>query len=111
MKKRRKNIIFVTKILFDMSSKNPLRIEEEEISVLSDLGGSAILFLHNDDYNTFDFVIDCLIKICEHDAIQAEQCAWIVHTCGKCDIKHGERVELMKFYKALKSKGLIVTLD
>ena len=29
------------------------------------------LFLINDDYNTFDHVIDCLVAICDHDPIQA----------------------------------------
>ncbi len=29
------------------------------------------LDLHNDDYNTFDHVINCLMKICDHEFEQA----------------------------------------
>ena len=37
------------------------------------------IILYNDDINTFDHVIDVLIKVCDHTATQAEQCALIVH--------------------------------
>ena len=47
------------------------------------------LVLHNDDINTFDFVIDSLIDICQHNIEQAEQCAYITHYKGKCDVKKG----------------------
>ena len=33
------------------------------------------LLLYNDDVNTFDHVINMLCKYCDHDFIQAEQCA------------------------------------
>ena len=29
------------------------------------------LTLHNDDHNSFDWVITCLIKVCKHDHEQA----------------------------------------
>lgn len=47
------------------------------------------LVLYNDDVNTFDFVIQCLIEVCKHDALQAEQCTYIVHYNGKCTVKPG----------------------
>ena len=34
-----------------------------------------ILILHNDDHNTFDHVIESLIKYCGHELEQATQCA------------------------------------
>ena len=37
------------------------------------------IVLFNDDVNTFDHVINCLVDICQHSREQAEQCAWIVH--------------------------------
>jgi ATP-dependent Clp protease adaptor protein ClpS len=46
-----------------------------------------LLILHNDDVHTFDFVIEALIKICELEPIQAEQCTFLVHYKGKCDVK------------------------
>ena len=42
------------------------------------------ILLYNDDFNTFEHVIEMLCKYCEHDPVQAEQCAWIVHNNGKC---------------------------
>lgn len=55
------------------------------------------LIVFNDDVNTFDHVIESLIKVCEHDPIQAEQCTNIIHFNGKCDVKHGpyEALEIM----------------
>jgi len=69
------------------------------------------LFLYNDDFNTFDHVIECLISICKHDEIQAEQCAYIVHYTGKCDVKYGSFLELKPLKDALIEKGLSATIE
>ena len=73
--------------------------------------GQRVLILHNDEVNTFDFVIDSLISICDHDAIQAEQCAYITHHKGKCDVKKGSYKVLGLLRKALLDRGLQVTID
>lgn len=52
------------------------------------------LVLYNDEHNTFDHVIDMLISICKHDALQAEQCALMVHFKGKCSVMTGTYDEL-----------------
>jgi len=64
------------------------------------------LILFNDDINTFDYVIETLIKICKHDRIQAEQCAYIVHYNGKCSIKIGNFKKLKPMQNALLEHGL-----
>ena len=69
------------------------------------------LILHNDDVHTFDYVIESLIDICHHDILQAEQCAYIVHHNGKCDVKNGTYDELHPMKDKLTSKGLSVTID
>ncbi|GAB4304265.1 MAG: hypothetical protein Kow0068_26090 [Marinilabiliales bacterium] len=69
------------------------------------------LVLHNDDINTFEHVIECLIKICKHDIVQAEQCAYIAHYKGKCEVKKGYPGELNYLKNLLISKGLSVTLE
>ena len=46
------------------------------------------IILFNDDVNTFDFVIEMLVNVCDHTPIQAEQCAIIVHFKGKCSVKN-----------------------
>ena len=64
------------------------------------------LLLYNDDVNTFDHVINMLCKYCEHDLIQAEQCAWIVHNNGKCMVKRDEFTKLKPICSALLDAGL-----
>ena len=52
------------------------------------------IILYNDDYNTFDHVIETLIAVCEHTPEQAEQCSLLVHYKGKCAVKTGTYKEL-----------------
>lgn len=70
-----------------------------------------ILILHNDDLNTFDHVIESLIEVCKHDSCQAEQCAYITHFKGKCDIMSGDYTELTVVRDQLIEKSLNVTID
>ena len=67
--------------------------------------------LHNDDVNTFDFVIDTLIEICKHDPLQAEQCAFITHYKGRCSVKTGSIKKLKSICQGLCDKGLSATID
>jgi ATP-dependent Clp protease adaptor protein ClpS len=64
------------------------------------------ILLFNDDVNTFDFVIDSLIEVCEHTLEQAEQCAYLVHYKGKCAVKTGEFNELKPRCSQLLQRGL-----
>ena len=64
------------------------------------------LVLFNDDFNSLNHVIDCLIAICEHDPIQAEQCAVITHFNGKCKIKNGTPKDLLSFKNDLQHYNL-----
>ena len=68
------------------------------------------LMLFNDDFNTFQHVIEMLCKYCEHDTIQAEQCAWIVHNNGKCMVKRDEYSNIKPIYDALLDAGLSVKI-
>jgi ATP-dependent Clp protease adaptor protein ClpS len=70
-----------------------------------------VLMLHNDDYNSFEWVIECLVKICKHEPEQASQCAHIVHFTGKCDIKRGDHDTIISMYNKLKSCGLSTTME
>ena len=64
------------------------------------------IILFNDDVNTFDFVIDSLIEVCEHSPEQAEQCTYIVHFKGKCAVKTGSFEDLKPRCTRLLEKGL-----
>lgn len=80
--------------------------KETELDVISEKDELNRIILFNDDVNTFEWVIDCLMKYCGHDSIQAEQCAYIVHYKGKCAIKEGTMEELKPICEALLEKGL-----
>ena len=79
---------------------------EQEIEILELLNSQKSILLYNDEVNTFDHVIDSLCKYCDHDTVQAEQCAWIVHNNGKCMVKKGSYEELKPICNALTDEGL-----
>ena len=64
------------------------------------------LVVFNDDVNTFDHVIESLIKVCKHESEQAEQCTWIIHYNGKCQVKKGEYEKLIPMCSALLDRGI-----
>ena len=79
---------------------------QENLETLELLSSQKSILLYNDEVNTFDHVIDSLCKYCDHDVVQAEQCAWIVHNNGKCMVKRGEMDDLKPICSALLEAGL-----
>ncbi len=69
------------------------------------------LILFNDDFNTFDYVVETLVDVCEHDPLQAEQCTWITHYRGKCAVKQGEKSKLIQIRKSITERGLIAEIQ
>jgi ATP-dependent Clp protease adaptor protein ClpS len=69
------------------------------------------LILFNDDFNTFDFVISTLVEVCDHEPLQAEQCALIVHYKGKCPVKSGTYNELKPAFTEMSNRDLTVAID
>jgi ATP-dependent Clp protease adaptor protein ClpS len=68
------------------------------------------LILFNDDVNSFEFVIESLVEVCDHDPVQAEQCALIAHFNGKCGIKTGTLNELTPMNNELNNRGISTVL-
>lgn len=85
----------------DWETESELLLEEEELGT-----GDHQIILYNDDVNTFEFVINTLIKVCKHDALQAEQCTYLVHYKGKCSVKRGTYEDLVPICTALLDRGL-----
>ncbi|MCK9219201.1 MAG: ATP-dependent Clp protease adaptor ClpS [Bacteroidales bacterium] len=83
----------------------PSTHNQEHVNLMNDL----ILF--NDDVHTFDFVIECLVEICQHEPEQAEQCALITHFKGKCNIKRGDFYELKPLQEEMHLRGLTVSIE
>lgn len=89
---------------------NETRSDKDEEVEISDLLNRNTLLLINDDYHTFDFVVDALVEVCKHDAEQAEQCAYITHYKGKCDVKKGKMSVIRPMRDGLAQKGLKVNI-
>ena len=82
----------------------------EKISCETTSSHENEIILYNDDVNTFDHVIDCLVAICDHDPIQAEQCAVLVHYKGSCEIAIGKTEDLIPLQEDLSLYGLDVEI-
>lgn len=82
----------------------------EEIAVLEQESNQHEIVLFNDDVNTFDFVINSLIQVCDHTTEQAEQCTYLVHFKGKCTVKTGELNDLKPRCSKLLQLGLSAEL-
>jgi len=76
-----------------------------------ELSEAHFLVLYNDDFNTFDFVIESLVDVCGHTSEQAEQCATITHFKGSCDIKKGLKKDLLPMQVALIKRNLKALIE
>lgn len=90
----------------DLETESDVLVETIE----SELSDKQII-LYNDEFNTFEFVIDALIKVCNHEVLQAEQCTFLVHYKGKCSVKKGTYEELESFCTALLERGLTAEIE
>ena len=86
-----------------MSTKEKTR-ERVSTNEVTDINNEIIVY--NDDVNTFDHVIDTLIRVCNHTPEQAEQCSLIVHYNGKCTVKTGPYDKLKLQCTQLLEAGL-----
>jgi ATP-dependent Clp protease adaptor protein ClpS len=91
------------------SSENTETLELVEEKVISTKQNTIVIY--NDDVNTFDFVINSLIEVCEHNVIQAEQCTFIIHHKGKCEVKNGNFTELRPIRNELTNRGLTAVIE
>lgn len=91
-----------------ISSKEKEEFLEEILQKNSDIHD---LILFNDDVNTFDWVIQTLVEVCEHEPIQAEQCAMQVHYKGKCIVKSDDWDTLEPMQRELSNRELTAEID
>ena len=78
---------------------------------LEDLLKESTLVVHNDEVNTFDWVIKALMEICHHSREQAEQSALIIHYKGKHGVRAGSREELKPMREAITDRGIQATIE
>ncbi len=95
-------------------AKTGVKYEElEEILVLdeSSTGVKSQLVVYNDDYNTFDWVIQCFVEVCNHTDEQSEQLSILVHFKGKATVKTGVMSQLKPMKDALIDRGLSAVIE
>jgi ATP-dependent Clp protease adaptor protein ClpS len=81
---------------------------EEEVALMEEVQTSDLndLVVYNDDFNTFEHVIQVLMSVCGHSPEQAEQCTLLIHYKGKCTVKMGSLNELKPMRQGICDKGI-----
>lgn len=79
--------------------------------ILSSLKVMHRLILWNDEVNSFEHVIYCLMKYLDYSENQSEKIAVKVHNEGKCGILEGSFTEMEVYRKILQQEGLTVSVD
>jgi ATP-dependent Clp protease adaptor protein ClpS len=84
---------------------------KEKFDSVEELVDLKNLVVHNDDVNTFDWVIDSLIEVCQHSEEQAEQCTVLIHFKGKASVRVGTIEELLPQKDGLTDRGINATIE
>jgi ATP-dependent Clp protease adaptor protein ClpS len=84
---------------------------EEDVLVDEVAVTTSKLIVHNDEVNTFDWVIQALIDVCKHTTEQAEQCSYLIHYKGKYAVKHGSLSTLKPMKDAITERGISATIE
>lgn len=92
---------------------NPSRKEQTETLVAEQEIPTTYsqLVVHNDDFNTFDWVIESLMEICNHTFEQAEQLSLIIHFKGKATVKTADLEQLLPMKDALTDRGISAVIE
>lgn len=83
----------------------------EQTDLLTATDEFCTLIVWNDDVNSFEWVIETLIKICGHSPEQAEQCAIIIDSKGKYAVKEGSYDLLKPQCDAITERGINATIE
>lgn len=90
--------------LADIQFEEDVLVEEIEVT-------TSRLIIHNDEVNTFEWVIEALIEVCKHTFEQAEQCSYLIHYKGKYAVKHGSLAKLKPMKDAITERGISATIE
>jgi ATP-dependent Clp protease adaptor protein ClpS len=82
-----------------------------ELDTLLETDQLCQLIVWNDEVNTFDWVIETLMEVCQHSEEQAEQCAWIIHHKGKYAVKQGNFETLIPKRDAIVDRQINATIE
>jgi len=80
--------------------------QESYQDTLEEVEKDSELIVFNDDVNTFNLVINTLIRVCKHSNEQAQQCTLIIHFKGKCSVKTGPIEKLKSACQGILDAGI-----
>jgi len=90
------------------------KFDEQEDVMVDDKTSSvehSYLVVYNDDHNTFDWVIQCFMDVCQHTQEQSEQLSLLVHFKGKATVKTASFEILKPMKDALVERGLSAVIE
>ncbi|GAB3426932.1 ATP-dependent Clp protease adaptor ClpS [Niabella aquatica] len=93
-----------------MQSSTYTKFLEDE-AVLTATASLCQLIVWNDEVNTFEWVIETLMEVCDHSFEQAEQCSYIIHFKGKYAVKEGKYDDLKPMCDAILDRGINATVE
>ncbi|MDP4719577.1 MAG: ATP-dependent Clp protease adaptor ClpS [Flavobacteriaceae bacterium] len=80
--------------------------QESSQDTLEAVEKDSELIVFNDEVNTFNHVINTLIRVCKHSSEQAQQCTLIIHFKGKCTVKTGPIEKLKSACQGILDAGI-----
>jgi len=86
-------------------------LEDVLIEEITTTGKVAHLIVHNDEVNTFDWVIQCFQEILNHTSEQSEQLSMIIHFKGKATVKTASFDVLRPLKDGLVDRGLSAVIE
>jgi ATP-dependent Clp protease adaptor protein ClpS len=108
----KQNLYKINNMIRDFDKEHELDVDTDILLAPDEVSvDQQQLIVYNDDFNTFDFVIESLIKVCKHDPVQAEQCTFLIHYKGKCSVKRGSYEELEPMCTALLERGITAEIE
>jgi ATP-dependent Clp protease adaptor protein ClpS len=78
---------------------------------ITGVGQQSHIIVYNDNFNTFDWVIQCFMEICNHTQEQSEQLSLLIHFKGKATVKTGPLDTLKPMKDALVDRGLSAVIE
>jgi ATP-dependent Clp protease adaptor protein ClpS len=70
---------------------------------------AELILYKSKDYG-IEYVVACIIKFCEHEPNQAEQCAMIINSKGEYVIKHGDPNDIEEVAYLFENVGLVTKI-
>lgn len=91
----------------------PGTIEQTDVGTGSDADIEKMyqVVIFNDEVNTFDHVVECLVEIFTHSTGMASKLAWEAHNNGKAIAQVEAKTEAVKHKQQLVSYGITAEVE